>query len=343
MADPRSQFYGVVLDPTGNIVTTATATVYVAPPFAAQPMQSFATVYNTETGSGSPGNPIALTTGQIDFWAPTGAYDILIQDQSSPKKFDDRVVRFDSIPANGGVGAAQIAADSINASKVQDGTLTLADLADIVSQSLSLTGEGKIWYTNTAPTGYLFCNGQAVSRTTYSALFNLIGTTYGAGNGTTTFNLPDLCGRVPVGAGASQNPTGATLTNRSIGSRFGLEKVALVIAELAAHSHGITDNGHAHSVYDPGHEHFSTDSQVNVFVNNNNPYDANNTMRVVPAGQAPAGAIGAQAVGNTTTHAATGIGINGAATGVSVQNNGGGTAHENQQPSTSVNFIIKYT
>lgn len=56
------------------------------------------------------------------------------------------------------------------------------------------TGEIKWWPTNTAPSGYLECSGSAVSRTTYSALFAVIGTTFGTGDGSTTFNLPDLRG-----------------------------------------------------------------------------------------------------------------------------------------------------
>jgi microcystin-dependent protein len=57
---------------------------------------------------------------------------------------------------------------------------------------------------STPPTGWLYCNGQAVSRTTYGALFSLIGTNYGAGDGSTTFNVPDLRGRTVFGA--DQNP-----------------------------------------------------------------------------------------------------------------------------------------
>jgi prepilin-type N-terminal cleavage/methylation domain-containing protein len=60
------------------------------------------------------------------------------------------------------------------------------------------------WSTNTAPAGWLMARGQAVSRTTYSALFAEIGTTYGAGNGSTTFNVPDFSGRAPVGLDATQ-------------------------------------------------------------------------------------------------------------------------------------------
>lgn len=57
---------------------------------------------------------------------------------------------------------------------------------------------------STAPSGWLICDGRAVSRTTYSRLFSAIRTTYGAGNGSTTFNLPNLKGRVPVGLDTSQ-------------------------------------------------------------------------------------------------------------------------------------------
>ena len=54
-----------------------------------------------------------------------------------------------------------------------------------------------------APSGYLLCDGSAVSRTTYAALFSAIGTTYGTGDGSTTFNVPDFRGRVPSGFAAS--------------------------------------------------------------------------------------------------------------------------------------------
>ena len=59
------------------------------------------------------------------------------------------------------------------------------------------------WTTNTPPDGWLICDGRAVSRTAYARLFNIIGSTYGAGDGTTTFNLPDLRARVIVGENMS--------------------------------------------------------------------------------------------------------------------------------------------
>lgn len=76
-----------------------------------------------------------------------------------------------------------------------------------------------------APAGWLACDGSAVSRTTYAALFTAIGTTHGAGNGSTTFNLPDLRGRAPIGAG-----TGPGLTARTAGQKLGSEL-------LQTHSH----------------------------------------------------------------------------------------------------------
>jgi microcystin-dependent protein len=71
------------------------------------------------------------------------------------------------------------------------------------------TGSVVMWGTTTAPTGTLLCDGAAVSRTTYAALFALIGTTYGIGDGSTTFNLPDMRQKLPLGLTASG--TGSTL------------------------------------------------------------------------------------------------------------------------------------
>lgn len=75
-----------------------------------------------------------------------------------------------------------------------------------------LTGEIKAYGGNSAPAGFLLCDGTAISRTTYANLFNVVGTNFGIGDGTTTFNLPDLRGRAPVGIAPSGtfNPIGAT-------------------------------------------------------------------------------------------------------------------------------------
>ena len=75
-----------------------------------------------------------------------------------------------------------------------------------------------LWTSFTLPRGFLDCDGAEVSRTTYDRLYARIGTIFGEGDGSTTFNLPDLRGRVPMGSGQ-----GAGLTNRAIGSLLGIE------------------------------------------------------------------------------------------------------------------------
>jgi microcystin-dependent protein len=96
----------------------------------------------------------------------------------------------------------------------------------------------------TAPDGWLLCYGQAVSRTTYSALFTAISTTYGTGDGSTTFNLPDLRGRVVAGQDDMGGSSANRLTNQSggldgdtLGATGGAETHTLTTAEMPAHTH----------------------------------------------------------------------------------------------------------
>lgn len=90
----------------------------------------------------------------------------------------------------------------------------------------------------TAPTGYLFCNGTLVSRTTYPRLFVAIGTTYGAGDGSTTFMLPNLKGRVPVGFDSSQSEF------NTLNKSGGAKTHTLTSTEMPSHTH--VQNAHAH-------------------------------------------------------------------------------------------------
>ena len=100
----------------------------------------------------------------------------------------------------------------------------------------------------TAPSGYLLCQGQAVSRTTYAALFMAIGTTFGTGDGSTTFNVPDLQGRVAIGSSSAY----------SLGAKGGASTVTLTSAQsgVPAHAHGL--NSHKHSIPEHGHGHSLT-------------------------------------------------------------------------------------
>jgi microcystin-dependent protein len=94
-------------------------------------------------------------------------------------------------------------------------------------------GQIQIFPYNFAPRGWAFCNGQIMSIAQNTALFSLLGTTYG-GNGQTTFALPDLRGRVPVSAGQ-----GPGLSNYVLGEVIGTENVTLLSTQMPQHNHGL--------------------------------------------------------------------------------------------------------
>ncbi len=103
-----------------------------------------------------------------------------------------------------------------------------------------------------APEGWLLCFGQEVSRSAYSALFSAIGTTYGTGNGSTTFNLPDCRGRVTAGrdnmGGTDAGRLTKILSSRNLGGTGGVQEHTLTVAQMPAHSHsGTTSTNGAHS------------------------------------------------------------------------------------------------
>ena len=87
-----------------------------------------------------------------------------------------------------------------------------------------------------APAGWLACDGSAVSRTTYAALFAIIGTTWGVGDGSTTFNLPDLRDRTVIGS--SPGSLGSSVPSvRNVGDSGGEEAHTLTTPEIPSHSH----------------------------------------------------------------------------------------------------------
>ena len=110
-------------------------------------------------------------------------------------------------------------------------------------------GDIKLAAYSTAPSGWLKCDGAAVSRTTYATLYGAIGTDFGAGDGSTTFNVPDLRRRVPMGIGGTQDADGNGPSN-TLGSSGGAEGVILAEGELPAHDHTCTTTGdHRHLVF----------------------------------------------------------------------------------------------
>ena len=170
----------------------------------------------------------------------------------------------------------------------------------------------------TAPSQWLLCDGTAVSRATYSALFSAIGVAYGVGNGSTTFNLPDYRGRVMVGLSS----TDADFD--TLGGKYGSKTHTLTTAQMPVHTH--IQNAHTH--IQNGHNH-STSYQTD---GENSPLGGN--YNIVTDYRVPTGAGNKITIGNTTPTNQNTTPTN--------QNAGSGSAHNNVQPGQVSNFIIKY-
>ena len=155
-------------------------------------------------------------------------------------------------------------------------TFTLPGADGSNGQMLQTNGSGALSFTTvqgvpsgsvfcmavaTVPSGYLECNGAAVSRTTYAALFAVIGTQYGTGNGSSTFNLPDLRGEFVRGFDHGKG----TDSGRSIGSSQG--------SQNAQHNHTATS-----SVTDPGHRHLPQSQSANSQQTNGHGVAINDTI-----------------------------------------------------------------
>ena len=157
-----------------------------------------------------------------------------------------------------------------------------------------------------APNGWLICDGSAISRTTYADLFAVLGTTYGTGNGSTTFNLPSLTNRFPIGAGTNARGASGGSTSQS---------VTLTTANLPAHDHGsVGDHGHG-SVGDHNH---------NVPINSGGVKAATGTLEFF---YSPAGASTASDFNGGHSHSSVG---SGSAVSVPVT-----------PPFLSLNYIVK--
>lgn len=153
--------------------------------------------------------------------------------------------------------------------------------------------------------GWLKCDGRAVSRSQYADLFAIMGTSFGAGDGSSTFNLPDCRGRVTGATG-----TGAGLTARQNGDLVGAETHVLTEGEMPAHTHGVTDPGHNHA-YERVVGTQGTD-------NLGNTETAADEIR-------------------TTTSTTASV------TGITVNSTGGGLAHNNMQPTIFIGNVFIYT
>ena len=128
-----------------------------------------------------------------------------------------------------------IANSAVTSIKIANGAITDSKIDGAVLTPIAPSGMIAYFARSTAPTGWLKANGANISRTTYSALFTAIGTTFGAGNGSTTFTLPDLRGEFIRGWDDARGID----SGRVFGSAQGSQNLS--------HNHGITDPGHAHT------------------------------------------------------------------------------------------------
>ncbi|WP_262249950.1 phage tail protein [Parapedobacter soli] len=157
---------------------------------------------------------------------------------------------------------------------------------------------------NFAPRGWAFCNGQLLSIAQNTALFSLLGTTYG-GDGKTTFALPDLRGRCAVGMGQ-----GPGLSNYSQGEMAGQEHVTLIQNQIPTHTHSLTASSANGTVSDPTNA---------VIANNQVTIERGKTVPGSAFNPGPANvAMSPQAIGPA----------------------GGSQPHENRQPYIAMNYII---
>ena len=229
----------------------------------------------------------------------------------------------DPASLSGGVPAYSLWADTgTNVLKQRNAANTSwISLFTLSSGNPTATPAGSIshWAGGTTPpTGWLIRDGSAINRTTYAALYAALSTTYGVGDGSTTFNIPDDRGLVMTGYKSGDSAFG------TFGAVTGSKDATLV-----SHGHGITDPNHGHGVTDPTHAHNYH------FYLSGNANDWQNPLRGASPNDSASKTYG-------TDGASTGISINGASTGISINSSGSAATNANIQPSRVYLPIIKY-
>lgn len=188
------------------------------------------------------GTTLTVTRGQDGTTALAHTTGAVVRHGVSARDYDEPNAHIQATTGVHGVTGAVIGTTDVQ-------TVTHKDLTDPTNTFGAVvnnpTGTVLPYAGSAAPTGWYLADGSAKNRTTDAALFAVIGTTYGAGDGSTTFNLPDTRGRHILGAG-----TGAGLSARTRGQTGGAED-AIVVTHSHSHSHGASSgnvsNDHSHS------------------------------------------------------------------------------------------------
>lgn len=188
---------------------------------------------------------------------------------------------------------------------------------------------------STAPQGYLLCDGSAVSRTDYADLFTAIGTTYGAGDGSTTFNLPNLSGRVVLGVSQSH----------ALGTTGGEATHTLTEQEMPAHSHTVPAHGHNNDITATTPVLSHTVTQAVFKYNSPNWHQGKYNRTLYAWVYSGAGATNASRSANVAIakHDAADCTMGGSVTAADASvttSVGSGNSHNNMQPYAVINYII---
>jgi len=188
----------------------------------------------------------------------------------------------------------------------------------------------------TAPDGFLICDGSEISRTTYASLFAAIGTIYGAGDNSTTFNIPNISGRVAIGSSVTH----------TIGTTGGEETHTLLTNEMPAHSHTIPAHGHTHTIKatTPKLVHSITQPMFTYTPpsgSRQTSYYSSGTKDITNANTTTAASRSANlAIANHSATACTKTGSITDCSAFDSETTGSGSSHNNMQPYITLNYII---
>jgi microcystin-dependent protein len=208
------------------------------------------------------------------------------------------------------LGGTAITATATELNYVDGVTSNIQTQLDTISGTTLPSGSLLPYAGSSAPSGFVLCYGQELNRTTYATLFGVIGTTYGTGDGSTTFNVPDLRGRAVAGQDDMGGSSANRLTGQSggvdgdtLGGTGGEETQTLSTSQIPSHNHALRYGG-------AGSVNFSS---------------ADNFMQLTSGGDAYGGTA-PNFIGTTSSL---------------MSSTGGGGAHNNVQPTIILNYIMK--